>query len=52
MKKYEVRDLLDNYSLIKEFNTRKEAKQFIKELKEFDKRNGNPNKTDFQIEEV
>ena len=46
---YLVIDALNDYEIIQEFKTVKEAKQFIKGLKEFDKRQNNPFKTNYII---
>ena len=46
---YLVIDTLNEHEIIKDFKTIKEAKQFIKGLKEFDKRQNNPFKTNYII---
>ena len=46
---YVVIDTLNEYEQIKSFKTIKEAKQFIKGLKEFDKQQNNPFKTNYII---
>jgi hypothetical protein len=47
---YLVIDTLNDYEIIQDFKTIKEAKQFIKGLKEFDKRQNNPFETNYIIE--
>lgn len=49
MKKYVVITDIDNEELAS-FDTRKEAQKFIKEAKEFDKREGNPFDETYHIE--
>ena len=51
-RKYEVIDVLNDYEHLGYFKTMKEAKDFIKEMKDFDKRNNNPFKTCFEILKV
>ena len=47
---YCVLNKSDNYELIKDkFKTKKEAQEFIKDLKRFDKENGNPFDDEFII---
>ena len=46
---YLIIDTLNEHEQIKSFKTIKEAKQFIKGLKEFDKRQNNPFKTNYII---
>lgn len=49
---YYIIDAEAQNEAIKECKTLKEAKQSIKELKEFDKRHNNINKTNFKIIKV
>ena len=49
MKKYIVVSDID-YEELQSFNTKKEAKDFIKETMKFDKENGNPFNETYHIE--
>ena len=48
-KKYVVVDELNDYEEIKEFDTIEECNKFIEQLKQFDKRHNNLNRTKFRI---
>ena len=52
MKKYCVVDELNDYEQIEDFETIEDAKRFIKNLKQFDKREKNPFKTKYEIYKI
>lgn len=52
MKKYCVIDELNEYEILNDFDTIEKCKEFIKGIKEFDRRHNNPFKKKLRIYEI